>query len=137
MEIILNYLKLSLEEPDDEDDEISCTPALAPSRLAQNIPDYQPGNPVNKGVKQGQFEDDIDSKVDSATKSDCKVGEDNLMDVHGGNESDKDKEGTKESMEYTSVVDPLLSRSFLSSLYDDEVEEIQPAEIKVSQHIFF
>lgn len=72
--------------------------------------------------------DDVDSKVDDATKSGHKVEEDNLMDIHCGNDSE---EGSRKSVGVTAVVDPLLSTSFLNSLYDVEVEESQPAEMKV------
>lgn len=72
--------------------------------------------------------DDVDSKVDDATKSGHKVEEDNLMDIYCGNDSE---EGSRKSVGVTAVVDPLLSTSFLNSLYDVEVEESQPAEMKV------
>ena len=72
--------------------------------------------------------DDVDSKVDDATESDHKMEEDNLMDVDNGNESE---EVLRKSAWVTAVVDPLLSRSFLNSLYDVDFEECQPAEMKV------
>lgn len=82
-------------------------------------------------MESEQFADDVDSKVDNATKSDHNEDEDNLMDIDSENENDMDKEGSKKSTECTAIVDPLLSRSFLNSLYDAEVEESQPVEIQV------
>ena len=117
-----------LKEGNDEDEEISCTPALAPSRLAQNIPSCQPVDPVRKEMESEDLVDDFDSKVDDATESDHKMEEDNLMDVDNGNESE---EVLRKSAGVTAVVDPLLSRSFLNSLYDVDFEESQPAEMKV------
>lgn len=117
-----------LKEGNDEDEEISCTPALAPSRLAQNIPSCQPVDPVKKQMESEDLVDDLDSKVDDATESDHKMEEDNLMDVDNGNES---KEVLRKSAGVTAIVDPLLSRSFLNSLYGVDFEESQRAEMKV------
>ena len=121
-----------LKEGDDEDDEISCTPALAPSRLAQNIPACQPVDPVSKEMESEDFAGNVNSKVDDETESGHQVEEDNLMDVHSENESE---EGLRKPVRVTAVVDPLLSRSFFNSLYDVEVEENQPSEMKVGLKI--
>jgi len=117
-----------MKEGDDEDDEISCTPALAPSRLAQNIPVCQPVDPVRKEMESEDFDDDVDSKVNDTTLSGHNLEEDNLIEVQSGNESE---EGSQKLAGVTAIVDPLLSRSFFNSLYVDEVEESQPAEMKV------
>ena len=117
-----------MKEGDDEDDEISCTPALAPSRLAQNIPVCQPVDPVRKEMESEDFDDDVDSKIDDTTTSGRNLEEDSPMEVQSGNESE---EGSRKPAGVTAIVDPLLSRSFFNSLYVDEVEESQPAEMKV------
>ena len=119
-----------LKEGSDEDDEISCTPALAPSRLAQNIPACQPVDLISEEMESKDFVDGehVDSEVDIASKSGHKSEEDKLMDVHSGNESEEE---SRESVGVTAVVDPLLSRSFLNFLYDVACEEGQPAEVKV------
>ena len=122
----------TMKEGDDEDDEISCTPALAPSRLAQNISVCQPVDPIRKENESEDVGNDIDSKVSDTTISRHNLEEDNIMDVQSGNESE---EGSRKPAGVTAVVDPLLSRSFFNSLYDDEVEEIQPAEMKVGLKI--
>lgn len=121
-----------LKEGDDEDDDISCTPALAPSRLAQNIPVCQPVDLIGEEMESNDFAGDLNAEVDEAAKSDHKVEDDNLMDVHSGNERE---EWSRKPAGVTAVVDPLLSRSFFNSLYDDEVEESQPTEMKVGLEI--
>lgn len=121
---------LFLKEGNDEDDEISCTPALAPSRLAQNIPACQPVDLISEEMESKDFVDGVlvDSEVYNTAKSDHKLEEDNPVDAHSGNESEEE---SRKSVGATAVVDPLLSRSFLNFLYDAECEESQPAEIKV------
>ena len=119
-----------LKEGNDEDDEISCTPALAPSRLAQNIPACQPVDVISEEMESKDFVDGVlvDSEVDNTATSGHKMEEDNLMGIHSGNESEEE---SRKSVGVTSVVDPLLSKSFLNFLYDVEFEESQPAEMKV------
>ena len=119
----------NLKEGNDEDDEISCTPALAPSRLAQNIPACKPVDLISEEMESKDFVDGVlvDSEVDNTATSGRKVEEDNLMHIHSGSESEEE---SKKSVGVTSI-DPLLSRSFLNFLYDVEVEESQPPEMKV------
>lgn len=98
------------EDNEDDDDEISCTPALAPSRIAQNVPAYQPSLPI----------DNAECMAASGTTSDCNEDEDNLMD----------ERLSKEPVVSTFTVDPALSKSFLNFLYDVEDEERQAAEVQ-------
>ena len=114
---------LFFKDGDEDDDEISCTPALAPSRLAQNVPSYHPPVPVG----------DACSKIDSVSKSDRKDDEDESMDENSehGIESDDKERGFEEAAEPTFSVDPALSKSFLNFLYDVEIEEKQGTEVKV------
>lgn len=83
-------------------------------------------------MESNDFAGDLNAEVDEAAKSDHKVEDDNLMDVHSGNEHE---EWSRKPAGVTAVVDPLLSRSFFNSLYDDEVEESQPTEMKVGLEI--
>ena len=129
VELTADVFFLLLKEGNAEDDEISCTPALAPSRLAQNIPACQPVDLISEEMESKDFVDGalVDSEVYNTAKSDHNL-EDNPMDAHSGNESE---ENSRKSVGATAIVDPLLSRSFLNFLYDAECEESQPAEIKV------
>ena len=106
-----------------DEDEISCTPALAPSRLAQNVPGYPP--PVPAG--------DTDTKVDSASTSDHEQHDDNPKDENSefGIDNDECRRDFKYSVESSFIVDPALSRSFLNFLYDVEDDERPEAEVKV------
>ena len=79
-------------------------------------------------MESEDFAGDVDSEVDDTAISGHKTEEDNLVDVQSGNESE---EWSRKPAGVTAVVDPLLSTSFLNSLYDAEVEEIQPTEMKV------
>lgn len=125
---------LTLKEGIDEDDEISCTPALAPSRLAQNVPDYQLALDIE--ILQEHATSVAVSEANSVTKSDCSDVENNHMDVNSGHESEKLEEELKESVESSALVDPSLSTSFLNVLYDVELNESKPVEIKVGSQIF-
>lgn len=107
------------EDNNDEDDEISCTPALAPSRLAQHVPSRVP--PVSTDVTGCNSDD-----ATSAT-SVCKEEVNKPMDV----DSENDKEQHAESRMLTFTVDPSLSKSFLNFLYDVEDEERESAEVQV------
>ena len=104
------------EDNEDDDDEISCTPALAPSRIAQNVPAYQPSLPI----------DNTECMAASGTTSDCNEDEDNLMD----------ERLSKEPVVSTFTVDPALSKSFLNFLYDVEDEERQAAEVQVIDNYY-
>ena len=106
---------------DDDDNEISCTPALVPSRLAQNVPGYL--HPPSVG--------DAHDKLDSASTRDSPVEENSESDMASGEE----EKGFKEAVERCHNVDPQLSRSFLNFLYDVEVEETSEAEVKV--HVLY
>ena len=107
----------------DDEDEISCTPALAPSRLVQNVPSYLP--PVPTG--------DMDTKVDSTNTSDHEEDVNNPMDANSGFgiESDKGRKVFKDAAKSSFIVDPALSKSFLNFLHDIEDEEKPEAEVKV------
>lgn len=107
------------EDNNDEDDEISCTPALAPSRLAQHVPFRVP--PVST--------DATGCNADGATSatSVCKEEVNKPMNV----DSENDKEQHEEARMLTFTVDPALSKSFLNFLYDVEDEEREAAEIQV------
>ena len=107
------------EDNNDEDDEISCTPALAPSRLAQHVPSRVP--PVST--------DATGCNSDGATSatSGCKEEVNKPMDV----DSENDTEQHEEARMLTFTVDPVLSKSFLNFLYDVEHEEREAAEVQV------
>lgn len=106
-----------LKDDDDDDNEISCTPALAPSRLAQNVPGYLPPPTVG----------DEHNKLDSASTQDSPMEENSESDMADG----EDEKDFKEAVERCHNVDPKLSRSFLNFLYDVEVQETSEAEVKV------
>lgn len=110
---------MPLKEDNDEHDEISCTPALAPSRLAQHVPSCVP--PVSTDATGCNSDD-----ATSAT-SVCKEEVNKPMDV----DSENDTEQHEESRVLTFTVDPALSKSFLNFLYDVEDEEREAAEIQV------
>ena len=116
------------DDNDVDDDEISSTPALAPSRLAQNITDYQPPIPV----------DEVGSEVHSAASSDYKEHDDNPIEENCGlQRTDEEEEGAfNQTTESSFTVDPALSKSFLSFLYDVEVVEKPEAEDKVLYLIY-
>lgn len=107
------------EDTNDEDDEISCTPALAPSRLAQHVPSrIPPGSTDVTGCNS--------DGATSAT-SGCKEEVNKPMDV----DSENDTEQHEEARMLTFTVDPALSKSFLNFLYDVEDEEREAAEVQV------
>lgn len=107
------------EDNNDEDDEISCTPALAPSRLAQHVPSCLP--PVFTDATG------CNSNVATSVTSVSKEEINKPVDV----DSENDKEQHEESGMLTFTVDPALSRSFLNFLYEVEDEEREAAEVKV------
>ena len=107
------------EDTNDEDDEISCTPALAPSRLAQHVPSrIPPGSTDVTGCN---------SDGATSTTSVCKEEVNKPMDV----DSENDTEQHEEARMLTFTVDPVLSKSFLNFLYDVEHEEREAAEVQV------
>lgn len=107
------------EDNNDEDDEISCTPALAPSWLAQHVPSrIPPGSTDVTGCN---------SDGATSTTSVCKEEVNKPMDV----DSENDTEQHEESRMLTFTVDPALSKSFLNFLYDVEDEEREAAEVQV------
>lgn len=107
------------EDNNNEDDEISCTPALAPSRLAQHVPSHVP--PVSTDATV------CNSNGATRTTSVCKEEVNKPIDV----DSENDKEQHEESRMVTFTVDPALSKSFLNFLYDVEDEEREAAEVQV------
>lgn len=107
----------------DDEDEISCTPALAPSRLAQNVPSYLPPVPTC----------DADTKVDSTSASDHEEDVNTPMEANSGFgiENDEGRLVFKDAVKSSFIVDPALSKSFLNFLHDIEDEEKPEAEVKV------
>lgn len=110
---------MPLKEDNDEDDEISCTPTLAPSRLAQHVPSRVPHVSTDA---TGCNSDDATSAT-----SVCKEEVNKPMDV----DSENDTEQHEGSRMLTFTVDPALSKSFLNFLYDVEDEEREAAEVQV------
>ena len=107
----------------DDEDEISCTPALAPSRLAQNVPGYLSPAPTG----------DMDTKVDSTSTSDHEEDVNNPIDANSGFgiENDEGRKVFKDAETSSFIVDPALSKSFLNFLHNIEDEEKPEAEVKV------
>lgn len=106
------------DNEDDDEDEISCTPSLAPSRFAQN----------NLGCLPVLSVCNLENNFDSTRTS-----HDN-EDVYNPKEAMKIDEGgncSSETCESSFTVDPEFSKSFLNSLYNAEIEEKSDVLTKV------
>jgi len=104
---------------DDDEDEISCTPSLAPSRFVQNnlaCPAVLSVCNLENNFDSTRTSDEKEN-VDNDPKEDLKIDE-------GGN-------CTNETCESSFTVDPEFSKSFLNSLYSAEIEEESDVVTKV------
>lgn len=109
---------LSMQDNEDDEDEISCTPALAPSRVAENKASCLAILPVC----------DTDNNFDSTNTSDSKEdGDDPVESI----EIDKAGSGSVEDLESSFTVDPEFRKSFLNFLYNAEAEENSEISAKV------
>lgn len=118
----------TLKEEVDEEDEISCTPALAPSGLAQNIPSNQllPGKET---LQEHPTTFASTSETINMIGLDCSTVEGKHMCANSGNNAVIMKE-------YFASVDPSLSRSFLNVLYAGENNDSNPCQPKVSSQFY-
>ena len=118
----------TLKEEVDEEDEISCTPALAPSRLAQNIPSNQLP-PGKETLQEHPTTFASTSETINMIGLDCSTVEGKHMCANSGNNAAIMKE-------YFASVDPSLSRSFLNVLYAGENNDSNPCQPKVSSQFY-
>lgn len=106
------------ENEDDDEDEISCTPSLAPSRFVQN-------NLACPAVLSVCNLENFDSTRTSDEKEDVDNDPKEAVKIdEGGN-------CTNETCESSFTVDPEFSKSFLNSLYSAEIEEDSDVVTKV------
>lgn len=104
---------------DNDEDEISCTPSLAPSRFVQN----NPACPAVLSVCN------LENNFDSTRTSDKKEDVDN--DPEEAMKIDEEGNCTSETCESSFTVDPEFTKSFLNSLYSAEIEEGSDVNTKV------
>lgn len=104
---------------DDDEDEISCTPSLAPSRFVQS----------NLACPAVLSVGNLENNFDSTRASDEKEDVDN--DPKEAVKIDEGGNCTNETCESSFTVDPEFSKSFLNSLYSTEIEEDSDVITKV------